>query len=94
VGGHLNVSGVFPHLTVKADQVPKRTETGIGALLPWAGKLWMVSYVAHLARSGSGTGLWSIDEHMNIEKHPQSVVGTYANRMMHGPSDQILIGPM
>lgn len=93
MSGHLNVSGVFPHLTVKADQVPNRSETGIGALLPWAGKLWMVSYVAHLARSGSGTGLWSIDEHMNIEKHPQSVVGTYANRMMHAPSDQILIGP-
>jgi hypothetical protein len=93
VSNHLNVSGVFPHLTVKADQAPRRTETGIGALMPWAGKLWMVSYVAHLARSGSGTGLFSIDEQLNITKHPKSVVGTYANRMMHPQSHSILIGP-
>ncbi|MBA2470292.1 MAG: hypothetical protein H0V37_12885 [Chloroflexia bacterium] len=90
---HLNVSGVFPHLTVKADHLPRRTETGIGALMPWAGKLWMVSYVAHLARSGAGTGLWEIDENLSMTKHPMSIVGTYANRMMHSQSDQILIGP-
>ena len=93
MSNHLNVNGVFPHLTVKADHLPVRSETGIGALLPWAGKLWMISYVAHLARSGSGTGLWEIDEHLNIAKHPQSVVGTYANRLMHPESHQILIGP-
>jgi hypothetical protein len=90
---HTNVSGVFPHLTVKADMAPARSETGIGALMPWAGKLWMVSYVAHTARTGSGTGLFSIDDDMRIEKHEQSVVGTYANRMMHGPTHQLLIGP-
>lgn len=28
-----------------------------------------------------------------MTKHPMSIVGTYANRMMHAPSDQILIGP-
>lgn len=90
---HVNVSGVFPHLTVKADMTPKRTETGIGALMPWAGKLWMVSYVAHTAATGSGTGLFSIDENLTLTKHDESVVGTYANRMIHSPSDQLLIGP-
>lgn len=30
MSGHLNVSGVFPHLTVKAGMHPMRTETGIG----------------------------------------------------------------
>jgi hypothetical protein len=89
----INVSGVMPHLTVFAGLEPRRTETGIGALMPWAGKLWMVSYVAHLAASGSGTGLFSIDEHFNLEKHPESMVGTYANRMIHAPSLQLLIGP-
>lgn len=92
-GTVMNISGVLPHLTVHAGQVGRRTESGIGALMPWAGKLWMVSYVAHLGGSGSETGLWSIDGNLHIEKHPASVVGTYANRMMHAPSDQILIGP-
>lgn len=89
----LTISGVMPHLSVFADQAPKRSETGIGALMPWAGKLWLISYVAHLARSGSGTGLFSIDENFNLEKHPESIVGTYANRMIHSATHTLLIGP-
>lgn len=87
------VSGVFPHLTAVADMAPKRTETGIGAVMPWAGKLWYVSYVAHLAATGSGTGLFSVDADFNLEKHPESIVGTYANRIIHSPTHQLLIGP-
>ncbi|MFH1739214.1 MAG: hypothetical protein ABIH23_09415, partial [bacterium] len=66
-------------------------EAGIGALIPWADKLWFISYVAHIR--GQGTGLYSIDETMHIQKHPQSVVGTFANRMVHTPSGQAIIGP-
>jgi len=89
----VNVSGVFPHLTVFGGMAAPRSETEISTLLPWAGKLWMVSYVAHLARSGSGTGLFSIDSNLNLTKHEESVVGTYANRLVHSESNQILIGP-
>ena len=28
-----------------------------------------------------------------MTKHPESVVGTYANRMIHAPTDQLMIGP-
>ncbi|MGB3327874.1 MAG: hypothetical protein WBA46_02905 [Thermomicrobiales bacterium] len=87
------VSGVFPHLTAVADMAPNRTETGIGALMPWAGRLWFVTYVAHTARTGSGTGLFSVDADFRIEKHPESMVGTYANRIIHSPTHQLLIGP-
>lgn len=87
------ISGVIPHLHVKADMRPRRTETGIGALMPWAGKLWFVTYVAHLSPSGSGTGLFEVDASFNIQKHPESIVGTYANRMVHPQSLQLLIGP-
>ena len=87
------ISGVIPHLHVKADMRPARTETGIGALMPWAGKLWFVSYVAHLAASGQGTGLFEVDTSFNIKKRPESIVGTYANRMVHPQSLQLLIGP-
>lgn len=89
----VNVSGVFPHLAVVADAVPARTETGIGALMPWADRLWFVTYVAHKKGSGSGTGLFAIDADLNLTKHPASVVGTYANRMIHRETDQLIIGP-
>ncbi|MBC8473011.1 MAG: hypothetical protein H8D56_26415, partial [Planctomycetes bacterium] len=70
----LNISGVIPSLSVKADLTPARSESGIGALMPWAGKLWLVSYVSHKAGSGSGTGLYEIDENLSMRKHPESVV--------------------
>ena len=90
---HHNISGVMPHLAVKAGHLPARTETGIGGLMPWANRLWFVTYVAHKRNSGDGTGLFSIDDGMNLTKHPESVVGTYANRMIHRESNQLFIGP-
>lgn len=88
-----NISGVFPHLAVKAGHLPARTETGIGALMPWADRLWFVTYVAHKSASGSGTGLFSIDDDLQLTRHPESVVGTYANRMIHKQTNQLVIGP-
>lgn len=89
----MNISGVLPRLAVKAAHHPTRTETGIGALMPWADRLWFVTYVAHKSRSGGGTGLFWVDDDLTCHKHPASVVGTYANRMIHRESDQCVIGP-
>lgn len=89
---NLNINGVIPSLAITADHYP-RTEAGIGALMPWADRLWAVTYVAHLAGTGSGTGLYEIDENLELKKHPQSVVGTYANRLVHTQSMQLAIGP-
>jgi hypothetical protein len=69
----------------------ERSESGIGALIPWADKLWMIGYVAHI--HGSGLGLYEISDDMTMKKHPQSVTGTFANRMVHNPSEQAIIGP-
>ena len=88
----INCSGVFPHLAMIADQAP-RTEAGTGALFPWANRLWVVTYVAHFSATGSGTGLFEINDKMEIHKRPESVVGTYANRLLHGPTNQLIIGP-
>ena len=85
----VNVSGVFPHLAMVGGH-ELRTEAGVGALFPWADRLWIVTYVAHV---GSETGLYEINDKMEIRKHPESVVGTYANRILHGYSDQLIIGP-
>jgi len=86
----LNINGVFPHLSLVGDHIG-RSETGIGALIPWADKLWMIGYVAHI--SGSGIGLYEISSDMSVRKHPGSVTGTFANRMIHDPSNQAIIGP-
>lgn len=88
----INVSGVFPSLTMTADHLP-RTEAGTGALMPWANRLWVMTYVAHKAGTGSGTGLYEISNELQLKKHPASVVGTYANRLIHKPSMQLAIGP-
>lgn len=88
-----HISGVIPSLSVKAGHLPVRTESGIGALMPWADRLWFVSYVSSGPGSGSETGLFSIDNNFKLEKHPESVVGTYANRMIHSSSCQLIIGP-
>lgn len=87
-----NISGVIPEAAMVADHSP-RTEAGIGALMPWADRLWAVTYVAHMKQTGSGTGLYEIDQDLTLHKHPKSVVGTYANRLIHGPSHQLFIGP-
>lgn len=88
----IQVNGVFPSMTIRSDDVASvRSETGIGALMPWANKLWAISYVAH--SEGKGIGLYEISEDMTMRKHPASVTGTYANRMVHQQSDQAIIGP-
>ncbi len=89
----LNVSGVFPHLAVQADLGPPRTEIGVGGLMPWAERLWMVTYVAHTRRSGSGSGLYEIDPQLAATRRPESRDGTYANRYIHFESNQLFIGP-
>ena len=86
----VQVNGVFPGLSVVGVH-EGRSETGIGALMVWANKLWMVSYVAHI--SGGGAGLYEINDDMTMIRRPESVTGTYANRMVHDPSNQAIIGP-
>jgi hypothetical protein len=88
-----SISGVVPQVNVAASLTPVRTESGIGALMAWANRLWFVSYVAHKAGSGEGTGLFELDERFVVRKRPESVVGTYANRLIHAPSNQCIIGP-
>ncbi|MHC4074433.1 MAG: hypothetical protein ACYTGS_20800, partial [Planctomycetota bacterium] len=87
----VQINGVFPHLTMMAKGVGSDSEAGIGALIPWAEKLWAVGYVAHIR--GEGLGLYEISEDMTKRRHPASVTGTFANRMVHWPSGQAFIGP-
>jgi hypothetical protein len=89
----MQVSGVFPGLAQTADLGPPRSECGVGCLMPWAGKLYVLNYVSHRRGTGTGTGLRVIDADFSMLRHPAGVDGTYANRMVHHQSNQMIIGP-
>ncbi len=88
-------SGVVPSLAQIGDLGPPRTEIGVGALMPWAGKLYVQNYNSHKARSGSGVSLRVIHEDLSMEVVPEArgVDGTYTNRFVHFASNQMIIGP-
>ncbi len=89
----LRVSGIYPHLAVFNDTgTVQDNECGIGAVVPWAGKLWLITYPPH-RRTGSADKLYSIDARMQMTIHPESVGGTHAGRMIHWESQQLIIGP-
>lgn len=88
-------SGVVPHLAQVAELGPPRSEIGVGCLMPWAGKLYVLNYNSHKQKSGRGVSLRAIDPNMNMEVVPETlgVDGTYTNRFVHYPTNQIVIGP-
>ncbi len=81
-------SGIYPHLAALSDSY---TESGIATVVPWADRLWYVSYVAH--KSGARVGLYEISPDLKIRRRPESIVGTHAGRMIHRESNQLIIGP-
>ena len=96
----IHISGIYPHLTTYgvysqngAHQKSGHNECGIGAIVPWAGKLWMVNYAPHMPK-GSEHKLFSVDPDLSqpISIHPDSVGGTPAGRMIHQESNQLFIG--
>lgn len=95
--GKRQISGVYPHLTTYAQSrrdgaffKDHHEECGIGAVIPWADKLWMVTYAPHRPK-GSDHKLYSIDQELNLTIHAESVGGTPAARMIHEESEQLFI---
>ncbi len=90
----LHVSGIYPHLTV-FNSDPKRDrpamESGLGAVVPWAGKLWSMTYTSHDLGKGNDK-LFTISPDFTLELRPESVGGTHACRMIHRESQQLFIG--
>lgn len=81
-------SGVYPHLAYYNNE----GECGTGAVVPWQGKLWVITYGPHLP-FGSSDKLYEIDDTLGIKVRPESVGGTPADRMIHRESNQLIIGP-
>lgn len=84
----VSIAGVYPHLTMHNDE----KECGTGALVPWAGSLWAITYAPHEPR-GSSDKLYQITPDLNQIVRPESIGGTPANRMIHRESNQLFIGP-
>lgn len=81
------ISGVYPHLAMWNSE----GECGTGAVVPWAGKLWAVTYGPHCVFN-SDDKLYEIDKNLNVTVRKESLGGTHANRMIHKESNQLVIG--
>ena len=86
--GYPCYSGIYPHLSYYNSQ----GECGTGAVVPWADRLWVVSYSPH-EPYGSDDKLYEITPDLQITARLESIGGTPANRMIHKPSQQLFIGP-
>ncbi len=82
------ISGVYPHLRTSNNE----GECGTGAVVPWADRLWVITYGPHLP-FGSSDKLYEITPDLRQIVRPESVGGTPANRLIHRESNQLLIGP-
>lgn len=81
-------SGVYPHLAYYNDE----GECGSGAVVPWADRLWLVTYGPHMP-FGSSDKLYEITADLQQIVRGESIGGTPANRMIHRESNQLFIGP-
>ena len=98
MSGSRKIAGIYPHLTTYSQSRKDgkffkdgHQECGIGGIIPWADKLWMITYAPHKPR-GSDHKLYSIDHNMTMTIHAESVGGTPAARMIHDESKQLFIG--
>ncbi len=83
----LCVSGVYPHLAMTNGE----GECGTGAVVPWAGSLWAVTYGPHCP-VGSTDKLYQVTPDLKQVVRPESVGGTPANRLIHRESGKLSIG--
>ena len=81
-------SGIYPELAYFNNE----GECGTGAVVPWADRLWVITYGPHLPY-GSSDKLYEITPDLQQFVRPESVGGTPANRMIHKESNQLIIGP-
>ncbi len=84
----VQVSGIYPGLAMYNSQ----GECGTGAVVPWADRLWVITYSPHYPH-GSDDKLYEITPDLHQIVREESLGGTPANRMIHKESNQLFIGP-
>lgn len=83
----VEVGGIRPSLAYYNNE----GECGTGALVPWAGSLWIVTYGPHCPVGGSDK-LYQVTKDGQLIARPESVGGTPADRLIHRESGKALIG--
>lgn len=83
-----SISGIYPHLAMYNSE----GECGTGAVVPWANKLWVITYGPHKP-NGSSDKLYEISAELDQKVREESIGGTPANRMVHRESKKLFIGP-
>lgn len=83
-----SISGIYPHLAFYNNE----GECGTGAVVPWNGDLWAITYGPHKP-FGSSDKLYQITPDKRLIVRKESIGGTPANRMIHKESNQLNIGP-
>jgi len=81
-------SGIYPYLAYYNNE----NECGTGAVVPWADRLWVITYAPHKP-FGSSDKLYEITPDLKQIVREESIGGTPANRMIHKESNQLFIGP-
>lgn len=83
-----SISGIYPALAFYNEE----GECGTGAVVPWNGSLWAMTYGPHMA-FGSTDMLYQITPDKELIIRSESIGGTHANRLIHKESGQLNIGP-
>jgi len=84
----IQYSGIYPHLAYYNNE----SECGTGAVVPWADRLWVITY-GPSQPFGSSDKLYEITPDLEQIVKDESIGGTPANRMIHKESNQLFIGP-
>jgi hypothetical protein len=86
----LGFSGIYPHLSVSGIH---QSENGIGAVVPWAGRLYFITFLAGMNVDGAQR-LFELDEQLNLRPLGEPFNGgSIACRMIHEPTGQLILGP-
>jgi hypothetical protein len=83
-----SLSGIHPGLAMYNDE----NECGTGAVVPFADRLWVITYAPHKPQ-GSSDKLYEITPELRQIVRPESIGGTPANRFLHRETKQLFIGP-
>ncbi|MFM7181298.1 MAG: hypothetical protein ACKO2G_07530 [Verrucomicrobiales bacterium] len=84
----VEISGINPAIA----SFNNEGECGTGAVVPWADRVWWLTYAPH-SPSGSSDKLYSLGKDGSFTVHPESIGGTPANRLVHLESNQLFMGP-